>query len=145
MAYATNASVFVRYIFTPADLPTVFPGSFQTALLVSRSRHRLLSVTRPLLPVSDESVLLVSSIRPTSDALELRPVEDFSLFETPILAEAEARQPIEPAKPRTLVLIVSIVGALQLKNDDRLAAASFVKLMGLSFRYLPLLRHRDRH
>ena len=51
------------------------------------------------------------------------------------------------------ILVISIVGALQLRNDDRLKDESFVKLMGLSFRYLPLLsasreglastRHRD--
>jgi hypothetical protein len=36
------------------------------------------------------------------------------------------------------------VGALQLKNDDKLKEESFLKLMGLSFRYLPLLRRRGK-
>jgi hypothetical protein len=40
------------------------------------------------------------------------------------------------------VLLVSIVGALQLKNDDHLRDEPFVKLMGLAFRYLPLLKDR---
>jgi hypothetical protein len=42
------------------------------------------------------------------------------------------------------ILIISILGALQLKNDERLSDESFIKLMGLSFRYLPLLRHREK-
>jgi len=42
------------------------------------------------------------------------------------------------------ILVISIVGALQLKNDDKLKEESFLKLMGLSFRYLPLLRRRGK-
>lgn len=38
---------------------------------------------------------------------------------------------------------LAIVGALQLRNDDRLKEESFLKLMALSFKYLPLLRRRD--
>lgn len=41
------------------------------------------------------------------------------------------------------VLALAIVGALQLRNDDRLKEESFLKLMALSFKYLPLLRRRD--
>jgi hypothetical protein len=45
------------------------------------------------------------------------------------------------------VLLVSVVGALQLRQDDRLSERSFVKLMGDSLRRLPLLfgrSHKDR-
>lgn len=41
------------------------------------------------------------------------------------------------------VVALAVVGALQLKNDDRLKDESFLKLMALSFKYLPLLRRRD--
>lgn len=41
------------------------------------------------------------------------------------------------------VLALSVVGAHQLRNDGRLREESFLKLMALSFKYLPLLRRRD--
>jgi hypothetical protein len=41
------------------------------------------------------------------------------------------------------VVALAIVGALQLRNDDRLKEESFLRLMALSFKYLPLLRRRD--
>jgi TRAP-type uncharacterized transport system fused permease subunit len=41
------------------------------------------------------------------------------------------------------LLGVSIVGAFQLRHDDRLAERSFLDLMGLTLRSLPLLRRSD--
>jgi len=41
------------------------------------------------------------------------------------------------------VVALAIVGALQLRNDDRLKEEPFLKLMALSFKYLPLLKRRD--
>ncbi len=41
------------------------------------------------------------------------------------------------------ILAISVVGALQLKNDDSLKEKSFLELMGLTFKYLPLLRKRS--
>lgn len=41
------------------------------------------------------------------------------------------------------LLALAIIGALQLRNDDQLKEESFLKLMALSFKYLPLLRRRD--
>ena len=40
------------------------------------------------------------------------------------------------------VLLVSVVGALQLRQDDRLGAKPFLELMGMSLRRLPLLAWR---
>jgi len=36
------------------------------------------------------------------------------------------------------ILIIGIIGALQLKNDDKLSDKSFVKLMTETFKNLPL-------
>jgi|SRR5215203_5441909 len=41
------------------------------------------------------------------------------------------------------MLGVSIVGAFQLRNDNRLSEKNFLQLMALTFKYLPLLRRRD--
>lgn len=41
-------------------------------------------------------------------------------------------------------IIVAVIGALQLRNDDRLSEKSFIALMRLSFRYIPLLRSREK-
>jgi len=41
------------------------------------------------------------------------------------------------------VVALAIVGAFQLRNDDRLKEESFLKLMAISFKYLPILRRRD--
>lgn len=41
------------------------------------------------------------------------------------------------------IVALSIIGALQLRNDGRLRDEPFLKLMALSFRYLPLLRRRE--
>lgn len=38
------------------------------------------------------------------------------------------------------VLLVCVVGGLQLRNDGRLSESNFLKLMGLTFRGLPLVR-----
>ena len=41
------------------------------------------------------------------------------------------------------LLVVGVVGAMQLRNDDRLSEDSFLKLMIESYRRLPLLRGND--
>jgi len=41
------------------------------------------------------------------------------------------------------ILAVSIIGALQLRQDDRLNEENFLKLMALSLRYLPLVKGRE--
>ncbi len=41
------------------------------------------------------------------------------------------------------ILAVSIIGALQLRQDDRLNEDNFLKLMALSLRYLPLIKGRE--
>jgi hypothetical protein len=38
------------------------------------------------------------------------------------------------------ILLVSVIGAFQLRHDSGLSEKSFLELMALSFRYLPLLR-----
>ncbi|MDQ7807563.1 hypothetical protein Q5425_27830 [Amycolatopsis sp. A133] len=42
------------------------------------------------------------------------------------------------------VLLISVVGALQLRADDRLSERNFVKLMGDVLRRLPLVFRRER-
>jgi hypothetical protein len=41
------------------------------------------------------------------------------------------------------ILVLSIIGALQLRHDDRLNESNFLKLMALSFKYVPLLGKKD--
>jgi hypothetical protein len=41
------------------------------------------------------------------------------------------------------IVALSIIGALQLRNDGRLRDEPFLKLMALSFKYLPLPRRRE--
>jgi hypothetical protein len=38
------------------------------------------------------------------------------------------------------ILAVTVIGALQLRNDDQLSQENFISLMGLTFRELPLVR-----
>jgi hypothetical protein len=40
------------------------------------------------------------------------------------------------------LLAVSIVGAFQLRQDERLSEENFLKLMALSFKYLPWIRSK---
>jgi Ca2+/Na+ antiporter len=41
------------------------------------------------------------------------------------------------------ILGVAVVGAFQLRNDERLSQKSFLALMTLTFKYLPFLRRRN--
>lgn len=41
------------------------------------------------------------------------------------------------------ILAMSVIGALQLRQDERLDEENFLKLMALSFKYLPWIRKRD--
>jgi len=41
------------------------------------------------------------------------------------------------------VIVLAVVGAYQLRNDEIMKDEPFLKLMALSFRYLPLFRRRD--
>lgn len=41
------------------------------------------------------------------------------------------------------VLFLSIIGALQMRQDEKLNEKNFLKLMALSFKYLPWLRKQD--
>jgi hypothetical protein len=41
------------------------------------------------------------------------------------------------------ILTLSIVGAVQLQQDDQLGQKNFLELMVLTFKYLPWLRKRD--
>jgi hypothetical protein len=41
------------------------------------------------------------------------------------------------------VIALSVVGALQMRHDEKLSEENFLKLMALSFKYLPWLRRRD--
>jgi hypothetical protein len=41
------------------------------------------------------------------------------------------------------ILGVSVIGALQLRNDARLREKSFLELMRLTFSYLPILGKRE--
>ncbi len=41
------------------------------------------------------------------------------------------------------ILTISIVGAVQLQQDDQLGQKNFLELMVLAFKYLPWLRERD--
>jgi Flp pilus assembly protein TadB len=43
------------------------------------------------------------------------------------------------------ILALSIIGAFQLRQDERLSEDNFVKLMALSFKYLPWLRRREKN
>ena len=40
------------------------------------------------------------------------------------------------------ILALSVVGALQMRQDEKLSEENFLKLMALSFKYLPWLRSR---
>jgi Flp pilus assembly protein TadB len=42
------------------------------------------------------------------------------------------------------LLAIGVLGALQLRNDDRLSEDSFLKLMVESYKRLPLLRGKDQ-
>jgi hypothetical protein len=41
------------------------------------------------------------------------------------------------------ILAISIIGAFQLRQDGQINENNFLKLMALSFKYLPLLGKRD--
>ena len=41
------------------------------------------------------------------------------------------------------ILSLAVIGAFQLRHDERLSQKSFLELMALSFRYLPWLKRRD--
>jgi hypothetical protein len=60
-----------------------------------------------------------------------------------LLAAAKILSPIAlPFIVIGSILALSIVGALQLRNDGQFNDESFLKLMALSLKYLPLLRQR---
>lgn len=40
------------------------------------------------------------------------------------------------------ILALSVIGALQMRQDEKLSEENFLKLMALSFKYLPWLRRR---
>lgn len=42
------------------------------------------------------------------------------------------------------ILALSVIGAFQLRQDDRLSQRNFLELMGLTFKYLPWLRRREK-
>jgi hypothetical protein len=42
------------------------------------------------------------------------------------------------------ILLIGVIGALQLKNDDKLKDKSFIKLISETYKRLPLLRHSIR-
>lgn len=41
------------------------------------------------------------------------------------------------------LIALSVIGALQLRQDEKLSEENFLKLMALSFKYLPWIRSRD--
>ncbi len=41
------------------------------------------------------------------------------------------------------ILALSVIGAFQMRHDERLSEGNFLKLMALSFKYLPWIRRRD--
>ena len=42
------------------------------------------------------------------------------------------------------ILALLIVGVLQLRQDEKLSQENFIKLMGLSLKYIPWLWHQDK-
>ncbi|MCE1189749.1 MAG: hypothetical protein LWX56_11490 [Ignavibacteria bacterium] len=44
----------------------------------------------------------------------------------------------------SLLLIFSTIGAFQLRADEKLQEKNFLQLMGLTFKYIPLLRARGK-
>jgi len=41
------------------------------------------------------------------------------------------------------IIALSVIGAFQMRQDDKLSQENFLKLMALSLKYLPWLRRRE--
>lgn len=51
---------------------------------------------------------------------------------------------VSPIVIMATIIAFSILGAFQLRNDERLSEKSFLTLMGMSFKHIPLLRSREK-
>ena len=61
-----------------------------------------------------------------------------------LLAAVQLLSPLALATVVTgSLLAVAVLGAMQLRSDERLGGEPFLKLMALSFAYLPFIRRRS--